>query len=145
MCNPFEWQLAENIVYCNYLEHLFLHMLICEYPAPERNPGELVGAGGIENFIVPELNDLYSGWVPNQAWKQRCFSEVKENKGTYLVLLQRYKARAPYHNLKLSDRIDGGHVCVELLLTSFNEYYGLWSKNNNEPLFQEIRQALTNI
>ena len=28
MQNPFEWQLAKNIVYCDYLEHLFLHILI---------------------------------------------------------------------------------------------------------------------
>ena len=29
MSNPFEWQLAENMVYCDYLEHLLLHL--CHY------------------------------------------------------------------------------------------------------------------
>ena len=42
MKNPYEWQLAKNIVYCDYLEHLFLHILICEYPAKDRNKNELL-------------------------------------------------------------------------------------------------------
>jgi hypothetical protein len=66
MKNPFEWQLAKNIVYCDYLEHLFLHILICEYPSKERNEFEAVGVGGVVNFIVPELNDFHSGWQTNQ-------------------------------------------------------------------------------
>ena len=40
MKNPYEWQLARNIVYCDYLEHLFLHILICEHPAKNRNKNE---------------------------------------------------------------------------------------------------------
>ena len=30
MKNPYEWQLKENLVYCDFLEHLLLHILICE-------------------------------------------------------------------------------------------------------------------
>ena len=56
--NPYEWQLPENIVYCDYLEHLFLHILICENPSEDHNLFEAVGFGGVINFIVPELNDL---------------------------------------------------------------------------------------
>ena len=33
MMFPFEWQLKENLVYCDYLEHLLLHILICKYPS----------------------------------------------------------------------------------------------------------------
>jgi hypothetical protein len=33
MC-PFEWQQKENIVYCDYLEHLLLHVLICKFITP---------------------------------------------------------------------------------------------------------------
>lgn len=28
--NPFEWQLPKNLVYCDFLEHLYLHILIAE-------------------------------------------------------------------------------------------------------------------
>ena len=37
MKNPYEWQFAENIVYCDYLEHLYLHILICENPAKDKH------------------------------------------------------------------------------------------------------------
>ena len=26
--HPFEWQLAKNLIYCDFLEHLLLHILI---------------------------------------------------------------------------------------------------------------------
>jgi hypothetical protein len=130
MGNPFDWQLAKNIVYCNYLEHLFLHILICEYPAPDKNPLELVGVGGIENFLVPELNDLYSGWEPNQPWKQRCFDQVRNDKDTYFALLKRYKLNSPRY------------VIDDFLLRSFNEHYGLWSKHKNQKIFEEIKAIL---
>ena len=46
MDNPFEWQLAKNIVYCDYLEHLFLHILICENPSINKNPLKKLGLVG---------------------------------------------------------------------------------------------------
>jgi len=52
MSNLFEWQLANNIVYCDYLEHLLLHVLICENPSEEKNDFKAVGIGGVINFIV---------------------------------------------------------------------------------------------
>lgn len=63
---PYEWQLKENIVYCDYLEHLLLHVLICKHPSPVKHPLADVGIGGVINFIVPELNDLYSGWFQSR-------------------------------------------------------------------------------
>jgi len=33
---PYECQKKENIVYCDLLEHLLLHVLICYYPHPEK-------------------------------------------------------------------------------------------------------------
>ncbi|WP_296024725.1 hypothetical protein [uncultured Treponema sp.] len=91
MLNPFEWQKAENIVYCDYLEHLFLHILICENPAQDRNKNENVGIGGVCNFIVPELNDLYSGWATKQQWRKNCHEKVKNNKDVYFDLVKRFK------------------------------------------------------
>lgn len=64
MKHPFEWQLAENLVYCDYLEHLLLHVLICKFPSKTRVKNNEVGVGGVVNFLVPLLNDIYSGWKP---------------------------------------------------------------------------------
>ena len=84
----FEWQLAENIVYCDYLEHLFLHILICENPAVEKNVFEAVGIGGVVNFLVPELNDVFSGWKTNQTWRETCHNAIKDDKEVYMALLR---------------------------------------------------------
>lgn len=130
MNNPYEWQLPQNIVYCDYLEHLFLHILICESPAENRNIFEAVAVGGVINFIVPELNDLYSGWITNQAWRKTCHSVVIDDKSVYLELLKRFKTSCKDYPFYTDD----------CLFTSYNEQFGLWSKEQNAELFQIIAE-----
>lgn len=130
MKNPFEWQKAENIIYCNYLEHLYLHILICENPAPDQNKLEAVGIGGVINFIVPELNDVYSGFKTNQAWRIPCYEAIIENKNTYLELLKRFKTTCNNYPFYTKD----------CLYTSYNEEFGLWDIKKNKKLFEEIEK-----
>lgn len=128
MQNPFDWQLAKNIVYCDYLEHLFLHILICENPSENRNKFEAVGIGGVINFIVPELNDFYSGWETGQEWRKKCFNLVKTDKDVYLTLLKRFKDSCRNYPFYTKD----------CLFTSLNEKFGLWSKSKNQEIFDAI-------
>lgn len=130
MVNPFEWQMAQNIVYCDFLEHLFLHILICENPAQDKNLFEAVGIGGIINFIVPELNDFYSGFETKQEWRKNCYDLVRNDKAVYLILLKRFKTTCCNYPLYRKD----------CLLTSFNEKYNLWNKKKNKALFKEIKK-----
>ena len=130
MKNPFEWQQAKNIVYCDYLEHLLLHILICENPSSEKNEFEAVGIGGVINFIVPELNDFYSGWETDQQWRKNCHEKIKNDKDVYMVLLKRFKHSCDKYPLYTDD----------CLFTSYNEKFGLWSKQQNEQLFDEIKR-----
>ena len=130
---PFEWQLAENIIYCDLLEHLYLHILICEYAEKDIDAlasEEIVGIGGVINWIAPELNDVYSGWQTKQAWQKTCYDKIINDKDVYLTLLKRFK------------RTCKNYPCYTptCLFTSFNEKYGLWSKNNNKNLFAEIKK-----
>lgn len=125
--NPYEWQMKENLVYCDLLEHLFLHQLICEYPAENKNEYEQVGIGGVVNFIVPELNDVYSGWRSKQAWQQKCHNAIIKDKEVYLQLLKRYK-----------DFHDNNPFSTRRLLRSENKQFGLWSDENNAELYKEI-------
>lgn len=127
MKNPYEWQLKENIVYCDYLEHLFLHILICENPSSDKNKSDKVGYGGVINFIVPELNDVYSGWVTKESWRQNCHNAIINDKNVYLELLKRFKKF--YGNNQL---------IIKELLNSFNQEYGTWSNKKNEKLYKEI-------
>lgn len=127
--NPYEWQLPENIVYCDYLEHLLLHILICENPLENPNILEAVGIGGVINFIVPELNDLYSGWITGQAWRASCHAMVINDEEVYLTLLKRFKTNCKNYPFYTED----------CLFTSFNEQFGLWSKKQNQRLFRKIK------
>lgn len=121
---PYEWQIAENLVYCDYLEHLFLHILICENPNP--NATETVGMGGIIVFIVPEMNDVYSGWKTKEQWRATCHKSIINDKDVYLILIKRFMEKHKDCPLKL-------------LLTSFNEQFGIWTKRNNKEIFEAIK------
>ena len=125
---PFEWQKAENLVYCDYLEHLFLHMLICESSSKYNDSGDVLGIQGIIEFLVPELNDWYSGFQPKD-WRVNCYNAIIDNKEVYLTLLKRFKEKC--YNYPLYDK--------DCLFTSFNVNYGLWNILDNVPLFNEIK------
>ena len=85
---PFEWQQKENLVYCDYLEHLLLHVLICKYPSSEKVDIAKVGVGGVVNFLVPELNDLYCGWITQQEWRKNCHNKIIHDKDVYMKILK---------------------------------------------------------
>lgn len=124
---PFEWQTKEHIIYCDMLEHLFLHVLICKYPSPDKAPEVEVGIGGIVNFIAPELNDLYSGWVTKQEWRKNLHDKVREDKAVYLAIIKIFSDWAKKNGYK-----------KKILHTSLNEDFGLWSKKQNKVLFKEL-------
>lgn len=125
---PHEWQQKQNIVYCDYLEHLLLHILICEYPSPETPEGIQPGIGGVVNFIVPELNDIYSGWQTKQAWLQNCIDKVIDDKDVYVTLVRRFIT-----GFAAETKFD-----TSVLRSSMNERYGTWSVTKNKKLFKEI-------
>lgn len=65
--SPFEYQLAKNLVYCNLLEHIYLHILI-----GEQNKG--LGFGGAQ-ILIAQANDYH--WSEEEQkflelLKERC-------------------------------------------------------------------------
>lgn len=133
--NPYEWQLPENLCYCDLLEHLFLHILICENPSAYKNEGEEVGIGGVIDFIVPELNDVYSGFKTKQSWRITRHEKIINDREAYFELLKRFRKGQMFTKFYSDD----------YLLTSFNEQYGLWSIQNNEDLYCEILNIFHNM
>lgn len=140
---PYEYQLPENLVYCNWLEHLFLHILISEesyarnleleeYSVNTDRIVQNVGVGGIFNYLVPWLNDIYSGFQSESPWQQNCISKVLNNRDTYLNLIQRI-AQNEYIYFPYSNRD---------LFESFNVRYGIWDKRYNE---QNIEQSIEEV
>lgn len=86
--NPFEYQKADRLVYCNLLEHLLLHVKIAENPNPDANENELPGIGGAINFICKELNDIYSGKEFADEWRKNVANKVKDNFDDYIAILR---------------------------------------------------------
>ncbi|WP_425382385.1 hypothetical protein [Spiroplasma endosymbiont of Melieria omissa] len=120
----FAYQYADRLVYCNLLEHLVLHIKIFEYPHPNKHNFMEVGVGGIYAFIVPELNDIYSGIQYKQPWKQKVTELVLPLKEDYFKCIKKL---------------------VELgfsypLLTSFNHQFGTWNNRNNNKLYEEMKK-----
>lgn len=88
--NPFEYQKAENLVYCDWLEHLLLHVLIVEYPSDDQNYFEAVGVGGAVNYMIPELSDYYSGAVtPTMKWRVSCWTKVMNDFECFRTICKR--------------------------------------------------------
>lgn len=135
----FEYQLAKNIIYCNYLEHLYLHILISELP---ENFGNINFIQGIIKYIISELNDWYSGFIPykvidkrypgkifGESWKLQCRKIIIKNEETYIVLLKRLKDNFKnyYESIGYTFKNDlfSGYLCK-----SFNSNENSLIKNN---------------
>ena len=86
--NPFEYQKANRLVYCNLLEHLLLHVKIAENPNEDANEGELPGIGGAINFICKGLNDIYAGKEPTDEWREKVAEKVKDSFEDYVAILR---------------------------------------------------------
>lgn len=79
------------MVYCDYLEHLLLHLKIC---INKKNKFEKVedihvffGGGGFF-MIAFDLNYLYMNGGCNQAWRNNCYHKVQNNFEDYVHIIR---------------------------------------------------------
>lgn len=112
---PFNYQKAENLCYCNYLEHMILHMKIVEEYLTLENSQKyacLPGIGGLINFIVPEINDYMNGYQYQREWQIKAFSLVDKQSfeelkaSLYNTLLSKEKNKEIYMTEDDKDRWD---------------------------------------
>lgn len=93
---PYEYQKAERLVYCNYLEHLLLHIQIGKDKYWEENE-KLIWPKDFFKFIVPgipficsEVNELLEKNGRLEEWRNRCFKEIEDNFDDYIYILQSF-------------------------------------------------------
>lgn len=93
---PYKYQKAERLVYCNYLEHLLLHIQIGKdnYWRDHKNlfyPKEFTYfiVPGI-SFICHEINVLFEKNGSPIKWRNRCFYEIKNNFEDYIYILNSF-------------------------------------------------------
>ena len=87
--NPFAYQKADRLVYCNILEHLLLHVKIVEEPRNvNANERELPGIGGAVSFIVRQINDFFNGYVYTQEYLAIQMSVIENDYDSYIKVLR---------------------------------------------------------
>lgn len=107
---PWEYQMPNNLCYCNYLEHLLLHIHINIMRVRDR--GAFV-CDGILNHIIPELNHIYTDnpvyESKNQLWRNNIKEQIIDNYEEYKLILA--------HWINLLDSYNTYNMTVEKLLT----------------------------
>ncbi len=145
---PYEYQKANNLVYCNYFEHLLLHIdIVLEYMTKEfigiypnlKRPGiVIVGMGGLVNFILPEIVDYINGY---QYQKSHLVNALKVIDGRELLFIEIVKdfedeLRKPKHGAKF---LTGGFIQKRKYHASFFE--GKMTRNGRiKLLLKEYEQ-----
>lgn len=98
--NKIEYQYAENMCYCNLLEHAWLHILITENntDASDEDQEDLTGRGGVRWMLLALNSIMYNkdtSWYSSKNEEGKgCNYNVKniitKNKKIYLKLINRY-------------------------------------------------------
>lgn len=93
---PYEYQKAERLVYCNYLEHLLLHIRIGKDRYWERYE-KITFPKEFEYFIMPgtkyiccEINELFANNGSAVPWRNRCFKEIECDFDVYIYILKTF-------------------------------------------------------
>lgn len=86
LANDPVYQEPENLVYCNYLEHLLLHIMIGEETVGTKN----LGLNGPFVFIVPALKNYFEKGWKNEKINAGYYNAIEGNKEVYDILLKRY-------------------------------------------------------
>ena len=85
---PFSYQKANRLVYCNFIEHLLLHIKIVEESRRE-DENVMVGIGGVL-MICQQINGCFRN-VPNSGWRKDVFDIIKDRYEDYIVIMQHAK------------------------------------------------------
>lgn len=119
--NPFEYQRADRLVYCNVLEHLLLHLKIILEPKPkDANKNETHGIGGVIDFLCPIINDYLNGYRYRNEKNKIPFEIIDNFFEKYILILRWFFSEfdkgkeAPSNYLKQAfSRTKMGNIIVE--------------------------------
>ncbi len=112
--NLYEWQKRKYLIYCDYLEHLLLHILAVECPTNNEHNGgggigliyeEIICCFAINTKIDYTLIDESHFWyylsnnksIPTAltSWRQTCFNAIKGDFDVFVELLNRFAHYKP--------------------------------------------------
>lgn len=89
---PYEWQCSYNLVYCNYLEHLILHMKVsiiqntCRLTLPIHLT---IFFSNAASHLSNNINDIYLKPYDNlSTFQKNCLFPIRDNYDDYILLLK---------------------------------------------------------
>ena len=87
---PFEWQEGKNLVYCNYFEHILLHVAIVKEFIKEeaKKTKTAVGIGGLLNYMFPEIIDYINGYDYAREYMKKALSVIDGNELLFIDILK---------------------------------------------------------
>ena len=100
--SPWEYQLNYNLVYCNYIEHLILHIkIVREFYEVGLQNGCMLGVGGV-CLIRDAIRDAYSRTEPyKHQWRENVKNAIKEDVDVFNILKEEAK-----NVLEFADKIN---------------------------------------
>ena len=88
---PYEYQLSENLLYCDYIEHMLLHMCIVkEFAAAKYKEKIFVGFGGLMGYILPEIIDYINGYEYKKEYQRKALRVIDGNEIFIIKTLQSF-------------------------------------------------------
>lgn len=127
--NPYEYQKKENLCYCNYLEHLILHLKInamsrsqFEWPHQIKRFFNSLGF----YWICQDINTLYAENGSEQKWRNDCYQVIKNNFADYVDILRSAFCfvEMNYTNEKQIPITEGSKLVFEYMLPTGNANLG---------------------
>lgn len=88
---PFEWQKADRLVYCNLLEHLILHLKICILRQKKHfyRPFDIIEfltTGGFQ-IISSDITTLFQTQGGTKKYQQKSYEIIRENLDEFIFIL----------------------------------------------------------
>ncbi len=88
---PFECQKKENLAYCNYIEHLILHLKInvnsCSHFEEAYEINRFFNSEGFI-LIAKDINTLFMDKGSTQKWRNNCYQSIKNDFEDYVGIMK---------------------------------------------------------
>ncbi len=126
--NPYAYQKADRLVYCNILEHLIMHIKISLEPRhKEANENQNPGFGGVK-LIASHISDYFNGYEFKRKYLIVALDLIKENFDEYIKILKSFIYEYFKHLIKeskMNDKIQRKllHYSFGIFIPRINKVY----------------------
>ena len=147
-----EYQQPQNLCYCDYLEHMLLHIMIFEEDLENNSNMNIVGILGVVNHMVKRLNDFYcKDLVGYKDYEINAYHKIKDDIDVYLGIIKRIFDATPQniHSTicnKLCVSKNNSDECQELRNNLYNDITEMMSivQEHNKECAKKIDETIAN-